>query len=341
MKLNLSNLNKNNNTNTPLSTSFKLNTELSATSEISTSETAADNSAKLNLSGLAATPASTAANEEATGFSLTFTDSKNYNLDDIIFQKRRNNAACPLIVYVDLNNEHDVTIIELITKLILDDYQIEYTNENYKTVVNSVPLFSDVFDVYFNKYYAYYYQQTSKLAEGSLSLNTVIEQIHKYHDDEYLNSRLGETLQTYATPTAQNKTKAVYEYGTSPDNYTGGQIISNENVPTTLKVENNQLKLYHGDTEIPDQTPIDFKTINNQSIFGTGNLSLLTFDDYVKLLETDIFLTATGSYMVDSNDTVLLFDNNYSNIVDGNIFTAADNKMITDSNNVILYQSLT
>ena len=45
---------------------------------------------------------------------------------------------------------------ELVAKKILSDYNIPYSDSNYKTEINKIPNFSRVFDVYANKYYRIY-----------------------------------------------------------------------------------------------------------------------------------------------------------------------------------------
>lgn len=245
------------------------------------------------------------------GFSLSFTKDKTYNLDDIIFKKRRDNANCPLILKVNPNNENDTEVIKLITKLILEDYGVTgVTDENYKELVNQVPNFYTVFDLYFNRYYTFYYNEYyNKLANGSISINTVLEEIVNAHN--FADELLEDASHTKAYANIFNKPRVEYEYGTSPDNYDGEPLdrlsvphdiegIKAEDDPEDphdkLVLENSKGQLIEG------QTPVYLKRINGESILGQGNIELLTFDDYLDFLTHCFLLTSDDQFITDADD---------------------------------------
>lgn len=90
------------------------------------------------------------------GFSLSFTEGKNYDLDQIVAEKRRDNENAPIFLQASLGEVFEKTMAELVAKKILSDYNIPYSDSNYKTEINKIPNFSRVFDVYANKYYKIY-----------------------------------------------------------------------------------------------------------------------------------------------------------------------------------------
>lgn len=90
------------------------------------------------------------------GFKLSFTDGKSYDLDEIIANKRMDNANAPLFLQAGLGQVFEETMSELVAKKILSDYNIPYSDSNYKTQINLVPNFDRIFTVYSNKYYRIY-----------------------------------------------------------------------------------------------------------------------------------------------------------------------------------------
>ncbi len=204
---------------------------------------------------------SNAASEERA-FTLSFTDGATYNLDDIIYKKRRDNADCPLIVNVQDNDPNDDAVIGQITKLILSDYGIAYTNENYKEQVAYVPLFESVFTNYFNTYYEIFNKQRTQLYEGSISLTSVLEEIVSYHES-LVNAMVGENTRTYANTESYNKPKIEWEYGTVYDNALSEDIESF--LPDVvnlfaLKVVDGKLVITYDSIVIPD-SGIDFSGV--------------------------------------------------------------------------------
>ena len=296
LSLSVSNLNKNNNQTEEKTVSSKNAFSLNVSSSQSSSEQ----------------PIPT-----EKGFSLSFTEGKEYNLDDIIFKKRRDNDKCPLIVKVDLNNANDAEVIKLITKLILSDYGIEnVTDDNYKTLINDVPNFYSVFDLYFNRYYTLYYNELyNKVANGSISISTALEEIAYKHD--YIDDLLSEASDTRAYANVFNRPKVVYEYGTSPDNYDGSTSIISDNIKGIKDIlaeddssdPNDRIVLEDKNGEILEgQTPVYFKRINGESIFGKGDIQLMTLEDYLTLEAHNLILTNDNKIVTTSNDELIGLD---------------------------------
>ena len=163
-------------------------------------------------------------NNEPT-FTFTFTNNETYNLDDIVYKKRRDNADCPLILNVKTDDQDDEAVLAQITKLILSDYGIGYTDENYKTQIAYVPLFEEVFTNYFNTYYPIFDRQRADVNEGSISLVSVLEQIVSYHES-LVNGYVGDDAKTYANSNSYNKPQVEWEYGTVYDNALSEDITS-------------------------------------------------------------------------------------------------------------------
>ena len=244
------------------------------------------------------------------GFKLTLSSNKEYDLDDIIFKKRRDNENCPLILKVNTENKNDMAVIKLITQTILEDYGIQnVTDENYKTLINEVPDFYTVFNLYFNRYYTYYYNELyNKVQNGSISLDTALELIITQRD--YYKDLLEDASRTKAYSNVTNTPKIEFEYGTSPDYY-DGDVINRLNVASDIEEifaeedqndPNDRLVLKNSQGEIiKDQTPVYFKRINNESIFGKGNLNFSTFEDYLELL-THCFVITSDNYVVQTAD---------------------------------------
>ena len=164
---------------------------------------------------------SPASNEsENSGFSLTFTSGANYNLDQLISEKRRNSSTCPLILKLDTKSENDEKIVSIIVHLMLSDYLVEYSDDEssgiyYKNQVSQIPDYYNVFDYYFNKLYGYYYSKLTNLQEGSIGLSTIIETISTITHAELLQ-QLTTGIKSDAADSSDylNKTKVEWEYGT-------------------------------------------------------------------------------------------------------------------------------
>lgn len=139
-----------------------------------------------------------------TGIKLSFTEGKTYDLDEIIANKLRDNENGTLVLRTIGDIQFRDRMIELVTKKILDDYGVEWTEDNYKLAetLAKVNNFSRVFDAYFTRYYEEYKKViNSGNFEGSFSIDTILrtikltkEDIRKYtltdvceHQTEFLN----------------------------------------------------------------------------------------------------------------------------------------------------------
>ena len=118
------------------------------------------------------------------GFSLSFTTNTVYDLDEMILEKMRDNSERTLILRTITSEELQTRMIELVTKKMLDDYNVEWTEENYKTQVSEIEGFYRLFDIYFNRYYEEYRKYISKLEHpGSISLDSVFREIKLTKED--------------------------------------------------------------------------------------------------------------------------------------------------------------
>lgn len=139
-----------------------------------------------------------------TGIKLSFTEGRTYDLDEIITNKLRDNENGTLVLRTIGDIQFRDRMIELVTKKILDDYGVEWTEDNYKLseTLAKVNNFSRVFDAYFTRYYEEYKKViNSGNFEGSFSIDTILrtikltkEDIRKYtltdvceHQTEFLN----------------------------------------------------------------------------------------------------------------------------------------------------------
>lgn len=255
--------NKINETVTPPVTSGSVNLNNLQNTTTTNNQNTQSNTSGTNYINLTAIQA-----EETNGFSLTFTEGATYDLDDIIFAKKRDNANCPLIVKVNTESSQDEAVIAVITKLILSDYDIEYdttsTNDDdpmyYKNRVHLVPSFYTVFDKYFNQFYQIYYNQlNTNNSLGSISLTTVIEEIQTTHDNIYESLLSNDySVSPYSINGVSNKPKVEFEYGTMPtdDDYNPGTAPTGSGDAIvekfSLDIESDNLVLKYDDQIIED-----------------------------------------------------------------------------------------
>lgn len=139
--------------------------------------------------------------ENKKDFTLSFSPKVTYDLDEMIESKRRDNSDMELILHTNLSEEYLDRLIVIVTKKILDDYKIAYSNDEssdryFKKVVNEVIGFEMVFNKYFGRYYSMYLAEISNdNLEGSISIDTIFrkfevtnEDIKKYLIPEYSQS---------------------------------------------------------------------------------------------------------------------------------------------------------
>jgi len=302
MKLNLNKLSSTANASTDSSVN-KLNLDALKTSATTETETTTTTTKpKLNLVAVASAQTSTTPQPTNTptvndqtvretesslnAFSISFTEGVEYDLDEIIFSKRRDNANCPLIVQVRDDNENDEKIVKAITKLILHDYNITFdpndtvtASNYYKKVVYKVPDFYTVFDTYFNRYYDIYYKQITGVQEGALSLDTVIETIQSTHDEIYANLLNKEETISLYTSLSGSKAQVEYDFGTMPtidydDRATGGNVLV-ENLELDI-VDSNLVLKY--DDEVVENCTVAISDMV-EKVFNFSNQSMTLYED--------------------------------------------------------------
>jgi hypothetical protein len=271
---------------------------------------------------------SPASNEsENSGFSLTFTSGVNYDLDTLISEKKRNSSSCPLILKVDTKNENDEKIIFAIVHLILNDYIVQYSDDEtsdiyYKNQISKVPDYYNVFDYYFNKLYGYYNSKLSSLQDGSISLSTILETINTITHAELL-AQLTTGVESSAAETSDylNKTKVEWELGTqdSSDSTTKTDIDKLKDemsalyaklTAATLKFsETSSLKLKAEKSDTGHVTFFWYNADSYNEIAGkTGltnngeNLDIdMSLDSNITLAEEGTTLSFSSVYSIDEN----------------------------------------
>jgi hypothetical protein len=118
-----------------------------------------------------------------TGFSLSFTDGATYDIDEILFNIRRDNPESPLIMEVISGNP----LIGVITEEILTEYFNEtFMSENPDIIpsVDLIPGFISLLETrYSQRINDAEYIEDNELAEGSLAINSAQPKIGVKKDD--------------------------------------------------------------------------------------------------------------------------------------------------------------
>lgn len=208
-------------------------------------------------------------NTVSKGFKLSASSDKKYDLDQIIYKIRRDNADYPLLVQIDYTNLNNKQFVQLMTKYVLDKFNVAYNENNFDdyVVIAQVPNFELELEQMCNKYYKIYYQYYGALNEGSISIDTVFEKITLARDDyeQYLLSNPGVLNTVSYQVDGDNKPKFLVEEGTVEP------LENEEDARSVLDLieelqETKQDKLQSG---------INIKTINGQSIIGTGDITIV------------------------------------------------------------------
>lgn len=122
-----------------------------------------------------------------TGFSLAFTDGATYDLDEILFNIRRDNPESPLLMQVVTENSQFENLIKISTNEILNEYFNETflaANPDVIPSINLVPNFSSLLEQkYQEKLGDLGLVDESELAEGSLTINSTQPQIGVKRED--------------------------------------------------------------------------------------------------------------------------------------------------------------
>ena len=207
-------------------------------------------------------------NTVSKGFKLSASSDKKYDLDQIIYKIRRDNADYPLLVQIDYTNLNNKQFVQLMTKYVLDKFNVAYNENNFDdyVVIAQVPNFELELEQMCNKYYKIYYQYYGALNEGSISIDTVFEKITLARDDyeQYLLSNPGVLNTVSYQVDGDNKPKFLVEEGTVEP------LENEEDARSVLDLieelqETKQDKLQSG---------INIKTINGIDILGQGNITV-------------------------------------------------------------------
>jgi len=140
-----------------------------------------------------------------TGFKLSATNGKTYDLDEIIKTKLRSNSEATLNLRVNSSEELRDKLVEMVTKKILDDYGISYGlyEDEYKTKISEVSNFSSLFDQYYNMYYDEYTGIINNDGyDGSISMDTALRKITLTKEDirKYTLSDVAEHQKEFVLP---------------------------------------------------------------------------------------------------------------------------------------------
>ena len=123
----------------------------------------------VGLTGPAGTPKTPYVPKSVTevggnGFSLKFTDGKEYNLDEIIESIKRDNPNHPLAIQVLTGDTIELQLIQIITLQLLD----EYSTDNINNVPNFAIIFQERYDEALRQLDII---SADDLTEGSLLIN--------------------------------------------------------------------------------------------------------------------------------------------------------------------------
>jgi len=159
---------------------------------------------------------------DLNGFILQFTDGKTYDLDEIIFNRRRDNSKAPIAIRVNSTEYVEAEVLQQLTAYILLRYPTA-------TSTNDIPNFQEVLNLYFEREYENL-SEAAKIAkeEGELVVDQKQEKLRVKKDDikSYL---LGKERAKSSVPALNyNRALAVITQGTPDGNISeidGGEFI--------------------------------------------------------------------------------------------------------------------
>lgn len=297
MKLNFSKLNTSStasNTATGKTISF-------ATS--ATNNTATTSTADTSTNSKAVTFGTAAGTTASNSFSLSFTNDKTYDLDELVEYKKRNNADCPLIVEVT----SDDAVVTIITEKILNDYGVTFSTDSssdiyYKKMLNTIPSYTYVFTEYFNKYYNEYKAYLSANTAGSVSIDTAAELILN-DDSAELQALIASNLATYKSSTI-NKPQIDWEISDDVASGEKGNDSAYALKPAT-KTTLGGVIIGNGVNVAEDGT-ISTDTYTTAQIDKKIDDASISFEKYLDLLQTNILLDSNGTILNDANGNMLV-----------------------------------
>lgn len=249
------------------------------------------------------------------GFNLAFTNGKTYDLDEIIAEKLRSNSDSVLRVKVLTDENLQNKLIELVSKKILDNYNVSYTNDNYKSRVSKVAGFSQIFDVYYNEYYDAYIDAINQDSyDGSISIDTILREINLTKADvkNYTLKDVEAAQDTFLMP---NKYRPVIIWTDGTDD--PGNVEPSESV-----LYRDELYSYLNETLISKNSSLTFtkNNINKQleaDLIGVAasrdldnvNNKLDSAFDQIELLKGMIEDSNGGGHKVTTVDKILIDEN--------------------------------
>lgn len=119
----------------------------------------------------------------SSNIKLTLTPNKQYDLDEIIAAKRRDNYNESILMKVNINDDNVISVVNYVAKLVLEQNDIPFTDDNFKTQVQLIPDFEYQFESTLTKYYPIYEQNINNLENGRISINSVLEKISFAYTD--------------------------------------------------------------------------------------------------------------------------------------------------------------
>lgn len=240
-----------------------------------------------------------------TGIKLSFTEGKTYDLDEIIANKLRDNENGTLVLRTIGDIQFRNRMIELVTKKILDDYGVEWTEDNWKLAetLAKVNNFSRVFDAYFTRYYEEYKKViNSGNFEGSFSIDTILRTIKLTKEDirKYTLTDVCEHQTEFLNYSDRNRPLIIWTDGTNDcgcgDNGKSYDKLAND-IKTTKELANNTKENletnYYNKTETEKKIQDDTsKSFYNKKEIDT-KLSNFSENVYTKTNADSIFATKT------------------------------------------------
>lgn len=184
---------------------------------------------------------------DLNGFTLQFTDGKTYDLDEIIFNRRRDNSKAPIAIKVNSTEYVEAEALQQLTTYILLKYPTA-------TSTNDIPNFQDVLNLYFEREYENL-SEAAKIAgeEGELVVDQKQEKLRVKKDD-IKNYLLGkERVKSSAPVVNYNRALAVITQGT-PDGWTEEDNIESFITQENLMNRIQQLESFiiENELEIPE-----------------------------------------------------------------------------------------
>jgi hypothetical protein len=136
-------------------------------------------------------PARAPRSNKSSDITFKFTDDKVYDLNEIIYNIRRDNSELALVIKVNTEEAVNALTFKAITDKIIQDYFSAVpgytkptTDESRESYALRIPAFEQVFNIYFRRYYLEYSEDIKKSnREGSISIDEKIGDLSVTTDD--------------------------------------------------------------------------------------------------------------------------------------------------------------